>query len=67
MRSCARTQNQYGVHVYFRCSRNNNICIVLQIDQCRYFTTVFTVLIRYEAEIDKLLMLYTHVPFKVYL
>ena len=28
-----------------------NICIVLQIDQCRYFITVLTIFTRYKAEI----------------
>ena len=47
-----------------------NICIVLQIDQCRYFLTVLTIPIRYKAEIKDnrhfaLLMRYIHAHFQV--
>ena len=30
-----------------------NVCIVLQIDQCRYCITVFTIFIRYEHEMHE--------------
>ena len=46
-----------------------NICIVLQIANVDIsFNLLFlTIFIRYKAEIDKLLMRYTHAPFQVYL
>ena len=47
-----------------------NICVVLQIDQCRYCITDNNIHIRYKAEMKEnrhMLMQYIHAPFQVYL